>query len=317
MLNKFMYELHPLRWLLWPFSIIYKFIVCLRKYYLQRFCCKYFDVPIIVVGNITMGGVGKTPFVIALAEQLTQKGLRVGIVSRGYGAQIKNFPYAIKVDDSAFLVGDEPLMLAQNTGLPVIIAPKRIQAVQYLLDNYNVNIVISDDGLQHYRMGRALEIALIDGERGLGNGLCLPAGPLRESVRRLTTVDVVVVNGNVAQMSVVPYAIKQLTTGDVVQACDLGESVAAVAGIGNPQRFFNTLEQLGIKFNAYPFADHYKFTKQSLNFSEKNIIMTEKDAVKCVDFAQDNMYFLAVKAQLSEELMMDLWKRITKCNIVV
>ena len=175
MLEKLWYAQNPLRWFLWPFSLLYRLLVSIRRYYLQKYCCKEFEVPIIIVGNITVGGVGKTPFVIALAEKLTQHGLRVGIVSRGYGATIKQFPYEVRIDDLASSVGDEPLLLAKNTQLPVIIAPKRVDAVNYLLKNHNVQVVISDDGLQNFRMGRAVVIVVIDGDLGLGNGLCLPA----------------------------------------------------------------------------------------------------------------------------------------------
>lgn len=203
---------HPLQWILRPLSWVYSAIVSARRYFLQRFSQISCPVPVIVVGNITVGGVGKTPLVIELAKRIQQKGLRVGIVSRGYGAAIKQFPYEVQANDSALKVGDEPLLLAQKTKCPVVIAPKRTQAVRYLLEKHQSQIIISDDGLQHYRMGRAIEIAVIDGTRGLGNGFCLPAGPLRESAMRLEQVDFIVVNegkwNNAYPMKLKPGKIK-------------------------------------------------------------------------------------------------------------
>jgi tetraacyldisaccharide 4'-kinase len=312
LLEKLWYKRNVLCWFLWPFSIIYQFVIKIRRFYLQKFCCYNFDVPIIVVGNISVGGVGKTPFVIALANKLTQQGMRVGIVSRGYGAKIKQFPHEVSVYDSAKMVGDEPLLLAQKTNIPVIIAPKRIAAVKYLLQKYAVEVVISDDGLQHYRMGRKVEIAIIDKTRGLGNGLCLPAGPLREPPKRLQQVDFVVTNGDSQSMQLCPGEITQLTTGNFVEKTIFMEPIAAVAGIGNPQRFFTTLRALDISFNPYPFKDHHKFVPRDLDLPEKNVIMTEKDAVKCLSFATDNMYFLPVTAQLNDLFWQKLLQRISK-----
>lgn len=188
------YGNHPLQWVLSPFSWGYRLIVAARRWYLENFSQIKCPVPVIVVGNITVGGVGKTPLVVELAKRLQDKGLNAGIVSRGYGAKIKEFPYEVKPHDNANQVGDEPLLLAQKTQCPVVIAPDRPEAVRYLLEKHHCQIIISDDGLQHYRMGRAIEIAVIDGTRGLGNEFCLPAGPLREPAKRLQEVDFIVVN---------------------------------------------------------------------------------------------------------------------------
>lgn len=193
-MEKLWYGNHPLQWVLRPLSWVYSVIISVRRYFLQHYKQVDCPVPLIVVGNITVGGVGKTPLVIELAKRINQKGIKVGIVSRGYGAKTKHFPYEVQINDSALKVGDEPLLLAQKTKCPVVIAPKRNQAVDYLLKKHGCDIIISDDGLQHYRMGRAIEIAVVDGTRGLGNKLCLPAGPLRESAERLKQVDFVVVN---------------------------------------------------------------------------------------------------------------------------
>ena len=310
-LNKLWYGNHLLRWVLCPVSWVFCAVTQVRRWYLQRFCQIRSPVPIIVVGNLTLGGVGKTPLVIELAKKLRQKGLQVGIVSRGYGATIKNFPYEIQVDDTADKVGDEPLLIAQNTHCPVVIAPKRTHAVQYLLEKKCCQIIISDDGLQHYRMGRAIEIVVIDGMRGLGNGLCLPAGPLRESQTRLKQVDFIIVNEgtwpNAYSMTLKPGAISQLVTQEEVSPELLLGEVVAVAAIGNPQRFYSTLTQLGIKFNSYSFPDHYQFKPDDLNYPESIVIMTEKDSVKCRSFIYNNLYYLPVEAVLNDGFWDALW----------
>lgn len=300
-----------LSWILRPFAWIYQTISRIRRWYLQRFCQIISPVPLIVIGNISVGGVGKTPLVIELAQKLQEKGWRVGIVSRGYGAKIKHFPYHVQLEDSAGQVGDEPLLLAQKTQCPVVIAPKRTAAIAYLLEHHHSQIIISDDGLQHYRMGRSIEIAVIDGTRGLGNGLCLPAGPLRESAARLNQVDFIIVNEgswhNAYSMKLIPGAITKLTTLEPVTPDLLPKPVIAVAGIGNPQRFYSTLGQLGIEFTAYSYPDHYQFKPHDLDHGTAAVIMTEKDAVKCRSFSSEKMYFLPVKAVLDNAFWQALW----------
>ncbi|ARG98912.1 tetraacyldisaccharide 4'-kinase [Legionella micdadei] len=310
-IDKLWYNKHPLRWILWPFAFSYGVITCLRRIYLSYFCQHQFPVPIIVVGNLTVGGVGKTPLVIALAKQLQSKGLRVGIVSRGYGATIKQFPHEISLDDTASLVGDEPLLIAKKTSCPVVIAPKRVQAVHYLLKNHQCQVILSDDGLQHYAMGRAIEIVVIDGLRRLGNGMCLPAGPLRESARRLQRSDLIVVNEgewpNAYSMRLQPGKLTQLTTGQEVSTQSLPSPVAAIAAIGHPQRFFKTLQNMGLAIVKYSFPDHHPFQEKDLQLAAKAVVMTEKDAVKCQSFAQDSWYFLPVEAKLSDSFWQALW----------
>ncbi|ARB91739.1 tetraacyldisaccharide 4'-kinase [Legionella longbeachae] len=310
-LDKLWYGEHPLQWLLRPLSWGYQIVVSVRRYFLQRFCQVSCPVPLIIVGNITVGGVGKTPLVIELAKKMQEKGLRVGIVSRGYGATIKQFPYEVQVNDSALKVGDEPLLLAQRAKCPVVIAPKRTQAVNYLLKKYQSEIIISDDGLQHYCMGRAIEIAVIDGTRGLGNGFCLPAGPLREPASRLKQVDFIVVNEgsmeNAYSMSLRPGKIKKLNTDEEITPETLQGVWEAVAAIGNPQRFYSTLQKLGIEFNTCSYPDHYQFRPEDLNYIESLIIMTEKDAVKCRSFSSDRMHYLPVDAVLDDAFWKALW----------
>jgi tetraacyldisaccharide 4'-kinase len=308
--------MHPLRWILWPFSLVYQVIITLRAYFLIRFCQSNFPVPVIIVGNLTVGGVGKTPLVIAIAQKLQEQGIKVGIVSRGYGSVLTDFPHEVKLDDKASLVGDEPLLLMKKTGCPVVIAPNRVQAVRYLLEQHQSQIVISDDGLQHYRMGRCVEIVVLDGLRGLGNGMCLPAGPLRERSSRLKTVDFIVENGSSSTtknftMTLDPGQFTNLLNGATIESKDLSRPVAAMAGIGHPQRFFDSLEALGVSFNSYSFADHHPYQANELCFSEKMLVMTEKDAVKCTAFATQAMYYLPVEAKVSHEFWDALWAHKT------
>ncbi|MDX2345689.1 MAG: tetraacyldisaccharide 4'-kinase [Legionella sp.] len=302
-INKLWYGKHAYAWALYPFALIYGWIVRVRRWYLIQFKQTVFDVPVIVVGNLTVGGVGKTPLVIALAEHFKARGLRVGIVSRGYGARIKNFPYQIQVDDKASWVGDEPLLLAQKTKCPVVIAPKRVDAVRYLLEKHQIDVVVSDDGLQHYKLARAIEIVVIDSKRGFGNGLCLPAGPLRERKKRMQHVDFVVVNGDdwpgAHRMDLIPGEIYP-------KALPKNTPIAAVAGIGHPERFFDTLTKLNIKHKPYRFSDHHRFTSKDLEVTEEVVIMTEKDAIKCSRFVNKPIYVLPVRAEIKD----NFWERL-------
>lgn len=319
LIERLWYRPHALRWILFPITVLYCGVVFFRRMFLQTFRQHRFSVPIIVVGNLTVGGVGKTPLVIALAKALQARGLRVGIVSRGYGSQVNRYPYEVTKDAMASLVGDEPLLLARKTNCPVVIAPKRTKAVQYLLDNYQSQVIISDDGLQHYAMGRAIEIVVIDGHRGFGNGHCLPGGPLRERIRRLKKADFIVVNGSQEfkmrgvytntwyRMDLLPGEITQLRSGKCIPVTELKQPIVALAAIGHPQRFFDLLKTLGLLFKPYPLADHYPLQSETFNFKEKEVVMTEKDAVKCLAFATDSMYYLPVEAKIDEKFWDALW----------
>lgn len=299
------------RYLLWPASLIFQGVSRMRRAFLCRFFRYESSLPVIVVGNLSVGGVGKTPLVIALVKALQQQGLRVAVVSRGYGARIKRFPHAVRSDDAASLVGDEPLLIAKRCNCPVVIAPRRRDAVRYLETQQLCDIIISDDGLQHYKLARDMEIVVIDGLRGLGNGLCLPAGPLREPPARLDEVDLLVVNDGdwpgAHRMDLVGDSLRHLASDAVQQASELPSPVAAVAAIGHPQRFFTTLAQLGLRCNPYPFPDHHAFVPADLPCAEAALIMTEKDAVKCQPFAADHWYYLPVEAQLGEPFWQALW----------
>lgn len=267
-------------------------------------------VPVVVVGNISVGGTGKSPLVIALIEHLRTQGFTPGVVSRGYGAKPPAWPYLVRATDQPAVAGDEPLMIVQRTGVPLVIAPDRVAACQHLLQQTACDVIISDDGLQHYRLGRNIEIAVIDGSRGLGNGRCLPAGPLREPPARLAEVDWVIINTgetagftypNAVTMQLSAQQLRRVRTQEAVELSVLEDcSVNAVAGIGNPERFFKTLRALRIRPIRHVFADHHAFTLKDITFGDAlPVIMTEKDAVKCRTLTDsDRYYYLPVTAQL-------------------
>jgi len=300
----------PLRWVLYPLSLVFWLISQVRRFYMVKWRQKNFSVPVIVVGNISSGGVGKTPLVIAIVRKFMSEGIRVGIVSRGYKAESSYYPRLVKADDSAREVGDEPLLIVQKTGCPLVIDPNRTAAVEFLLRECSVQIILSDDGLQHYRMGRQFEIAVIDGHRGIGNGLCLPAGPLRESARRLREVDMIVATqGEWPGAESVALEIEgfyHLATGKAVNPQSIPQPILAVAGIGNPERFYTTLHSTGLEFTTKTYPDHYHFS--ALDFTklkQASIVMTEKDAMKCRAFAPENSYYLSIRMSVSEVL----WQR--------
>ena len=269
-------------------------------------------VPIVVVGNITVGGTGKTPLVAALVEALAANGFRPGIVSRGFGASASASPLWVTADSDPAVAGDEPVMLVRQLKVPLVVATDRVKAAQYLCKHAQCDLIIADDGLQHYNLQRHLELLVLDGERMLGNGLCLPAGPLREPVERMKSVDMVLVNttNHVSEgqyaFSLVPAAL--VSIGGFRQPPPARGKVHAVAGIGNPQRFFNTLRRLGFEVIEHPFADHHPFTRKDICFDDRlPVIMTAKDAVKCGQFADQRHWFLPVTARLptglSEQLV--------------
>jgi len=309
-LQRAWYEGHPALVLLTPLEALYRRVVIAKR---RRFVSGAIDryeapVPVIVVGNITVGGTGKTPLILWLIEHCQRRGLKVGVVSRGYGAKPPLYPWRVTSQNTAAEAGDEPLLIAQRTGVPVVIDPDRSRAVRKLLELEPLDLILSDDGLQHYQLGRDLELVLIDAARGLGNQRCLPAGPLREPCDRLESVDAVLINGALADsssgfaFSLKPSQLIDLATG---QARSLdhfppGQRMHAVAGIGNPQRFFATLEALHWRPVPHPFADHARYSLEQLSFSpELPLVMTEKDAVKCRAFALPGWCYLQVQAEPS------------------
>ncbi|TKV09639.1 tetraacyldisaccharide 4'-kinase [Citrobacter sp. wls619] len=267
-------------------------------------------VPVVVVGNLTAGGNGKTPVVIWLVEQLQQRGIRVGVVSRGYGGKAATYPLLLTADTTTAEAGDEPVLIFQRTGVPVAVSPVRSDAVKAILAHHDVQIIVTDDGLQHYRLARDVEIVVIDGVRRFGNGWWLPAGPMRERAGRLKSVDATIVNGGVARPGEIPMHLEpglavNLRTGERRDVAQLSD-IVAMAGIGHPPRFFATLEACGARpQKCVALADH-----QSLTYSDvsallaegQSLVMTEKDAVKCRAFADDNWWYLPVDAHLSGEL---------------
>ncbi|MEX2489960.1 MAG: tetraacyldisaccharide 4'-kinase [Pseudomonadales bacterium] len=283
------------RWvrLLTPLSFVYSLIVRIRRQYIENDLEGRFKppVPTVIVGNINVGGTGKSPLVVWLASWLVAKGHRPGIVSRGYGGRSHEYPLDVHEWTDPAMCGDEPVMIARRTGCPVVVDPNRVRAVRELLAEHNCDVVISDDGLQHYHLDRDVEIAVVDGDRGLGNGLCLPAGPLREPVSRLKEVDFVVINGEgepalpceAYHMLPVETRFMHVETREPIGLDELpGKRVHAVAGIGNPDRFFQSLRDLGYDVIEHRFEDHHIYRISDLMFGDTlPVIMTEKDAVKC------------------------------------
>jgi tetraacyldisaccharide 4'-kinase len=274
-------------------------------------------VPVVVVGNVTAGGSGKTPLVLWLARRFSDEGQRPGIISRGYGGR-GHAPRRVDPNDDASEVGDEPLLLARRRLCPVWIGADRVAAARGLLAAHpDCGILIADDGLQHYRLGRDYEIVVID-ELGLRNGWPLPAGPLREPVSRIAYSDALVLNGDVPERTVSMLPARQTFTMRLVgtsfhalgapqrtaAASDFaGRRVHAVAAIGNPQRFFDHLSALGLSFVAHPFTDHHAYRARDLAFADCEVLlMTEKDAVKCEGLAPPETWVLRVDAQVSTEL---------------
>lgn len=275
-------------------------------------------VPVIVIGNLTVGGTGKTPLVIWLAQHLRSLGWRPGIVARGYGGRAGHWPQAVRPESDPAMVGDEAVLLAWRTRCPVRVGPDRPAAVAGLLTDAPIDVVLSDDGLQHYALGRDLEIVVIDGRRRFGNGWLLPAGPLREPVQRLQSADLVVVNDGVVRpgelgMRLSDPQVYAIAGGapSAPLARFAGRSVHAVAGIGNPSQFFEQLRGQGLAVIAHPFPDHYAFRVEDLQFGDDlPILMTEKDAVKCRRFASHRHWAVRVEAQLDTEFGAQLDQRL-------
>ncbi len=272
--------------------------------------------PVIVVGNITVGGTGKTPLVAWLAEYLAAQGRQPGVVSRGYGGQVGQGPHLVKISDSAELVGDEPLMLARQTGLPVCVGSDRVAAAKALVVA-GASCIVSDDGLQHYRLQRDLEFAVLDAERMIGNGCLLPAGPLREPPARLTEVDLLFINGDTTPEQGVGFILQaeDLTSlGDgrrLPLAHFSGQRVWAVAGIGNPQRFYDSLRNAGIEPMPVEIPDHGRTDLQALSReSAQPILMTEKDAVKYQPESNIDAWYLPVRARLSPAALASLQEKL-------
>jgi tetraacyldisaccharide 4'-kinase len=303
---RFWYRRGAIAWLLWPASLVFRILVFFRRtlYGVRLVSSVHPGVPVIVVGNLTVGGAGKTPLVIWIAELLKSKGWSPGIVSRGYGAASTD-PRAATLADDAAQVGDEPILLSRRSGCPVWIGADRVRVAQHLLaNNPGIDVLVLDDGLQHYRLRRDVEIAVVDA-RGFGNGFLLPAGPLREPKGRLRSVDAVVAHGFSREKS-----FSMRLEGDTVHRMTdarerrplkafAGQKVHAAAGIGDPNRFFLHLGKAGLKVVPHPFPDHHRFTPKDLEFGDDApVLLTEKDAVKLRGVARPHWWVLPVSAQL-------------------
>ena len=326
--------------LLIPLSWLFALVSRSRRRTSQRIANKHrLPVPVVVVGNISVGGTGKTPLLITLVSALRQAGFRPGVISRGYGSEAPQYPFLVNAETAAEQGGDEPVLIASQCQCPVVVDPNRLQAAEYLLTHSDCNVILSDDGIQHYRLPRDIEIAVIDGSRGFGNGRLLPAGPLREPVSRLGNVDFVISNGqlsqqlkgdlqavdvgtdvvaNVVTMTVEPLPQLRSLNGNEapVAARDwpyLRREVHAVAGIGNPQRFVDSLQQSGFVPHLHAFPDHHKYRAEELQLSPRRpLVMTAKDAVKCRSLVttEDDCWVLDVAANVPQSWLDNLISKI-------
>lgn len=309
-LHRVWYDTAPLGWVLLPLSMLYGLVVVCRRWLYASgiLTTQRARVPVIVVGNITAGGTGKTPTVVWLVHMLIERGYKPGIVSRGYGGSKSKTSMRVDARSEAAVVGDEPVLLARRTGVPVVVDADRVRAAAMLVDD-GVDIIVTDDGLQHYRLGRDYEICVVDGGRGLGNRHLLPAGPLREGPRRLAEVDQLLVNGRLRDDHDLSVAEQNATPFELVatESCRLngsltrpierfaGTTVHAVAGIGNPTRFFDLLREQGIQIIEHAFADHAALAKTDLEFGDDfEVFMTEKDAVRLDHSVPDKYWYVPV-----------------------
>jgi tetraacyldisaccharide 4'-kinase len=320
-LQQHWYRITPLHLILFPISLVFRVLVALRRelYHNGIMTSHQLLLPVIVVGNISVGGTGKTPLTLALAQQLIERGWHPLIISRGYGRSLSR-AQQVNLSSPPAQVGDEPLLMAQRDICPVWVGADRVATARAALQVHpQCDVVLCDDGLQHYSLQRDAEIAVIDGARGFGNGLMLPAGPLREPVSRLQTVDAVVVNGSDAAAG--QYAMRLtgaifynlLNPGQTATPADFQQSNNhAVAGIGHPQRYFRHLETLGVPFTPHAFPDHHPYRATELSFTDCDaILVTEKDAVKCAAFADARYWVLRVDAQIAPALIDHLLRKIT------
>ena len=304
------YSSRPI-WILIPFAWLFATLAALRRlaYRSGLFKTGTLPLPVIVAGNISVGGTGKTPFILWLARALKERGHVVGIVTRGYGGRAGEPQLVTAMSDPAG-VGDEAVLLARRSGVPVVAGRDRVAAARLLLTNADVELILSDDGLQHYRLPRALEVVLLDGARGLGNGWLLPAGPLRERPARLDAAALVVIKQSGGAVFARPGAVSMALTQDAAVSLKdgkrlpltqfAGQAVHAVGGIGHPEQFFAALESAGLKVDRRPLPDHARLDARELQFEDElPVFMTEKDAVKCAGMALPRHWYVEASASFS------------------
>jgi tetraacyldisaccharide 4'-kinase len=325
-LEKNWYRISTLHLLLWPLSQLFGLLSATRRLLFRYGLLKStkINVPVIIIGNISVGGTGKTPFTLWLAQQLLDAGWHPAIISRGYTTtrqQRTNIPHAVGINDSPDIVGDEPLLMMQRDLCPVWVGRNRAAVAQALLQAHpECDVIMSDDGLQHYRLQRDIEIVLVDGNRRFGNGFLLPAGPLREPISRLKSVDIVVVNGG--SVATGEFAM-QLTGSTFYNLLNpntslpatafAGQLVHALAGIGHPERFFSHLKRMGLTIQTHSFPDHHCYTASDIEFNDDEaILMTEKDAVKCVSIATEQCWVMRVDAQIDPALAQLIIEKINQ-----
>jgi len=329
LIEKVWFQRHQAKWLLvpllLPLTILFGILTALRRtcYKLAIFKSYRVKKPVVVVGNIGIGGNGKTPFVLYLIEQCLKQGIKPGVISRGYGGKAPHYPYLLDEKSTAVEAGDEPILIYNRCAVPVVVGSDRIASAKLLMKQ-GCDIIIADDGLQHYRLVRDVELIIVDGNRRFGNGFLLPAGPLREGLWRLKSVNYVINNsgltipkGEIA-MTLVPKVIVNLLTNEQVPLDDFRQrypTVNAIAGIGDPQRFFNTLiAQQFTLTKTQGFIDHQDYQLEDFNGYDENmaLLMTEKDAVKCKKFAKNHWWYVPVDAHFDEQEIQPLLVNIMK-----
>ena len=301
---------------LWPLTWLYATVFYIRKKCYQFDLFERFKapVPVIVVGNLTVGGTGKTPLVIHLVEVLRANGFQPGVISRGYSGNAEQYPLFVNNETPVSESGDEPALIVRRTGVPMTVGSNRRASIELLLSSAKVDVIISDDGLQHLALQRDIEVCLMDETTGSTNTALLPAGPYREPLARLKSVDLIVKHQNhlsaqsglgdksfsMSLKAGEPLPVRK-ASNEIGQSFDAKSAIHAVAGIGNPQRFFSTCEKIGLDFQEHSYPDHYQFKESDFEFLDgKAILMTEKDAVKCTNFSNEKLWYLPVDAQLSD-----------------
>ncbi|MBU2976983.1 tetraacyldisaccharide 4'-kinase [Alteromonas sp. C1M14] len=330
-IDKMWYTSDKRVWLLWPLTLLFGLLSCIRRWLYRVGIKKRHQGPAftIVVGNITVGGNGKTPVVIALVEYFKSQGIAVGVLSRGFGGSQTHFPHHVQASNRPDEVGDEPKLIAARTDVPVVIDPKRARGADHLAHVLGCDVIVCDDGLQHYGLHRDVELVVMD-NRGVGNGHLLPMGPLREGLWRLDTVHGIIINGDKSALSpaitqracpVYQMALKgnqfvNLKSGERV---DVGyfndkKSAVALAGIGNPQRFFSHLSSMGLVLDdTFVFPDHHVFS--AADIPTRTVLMTEKDAVKVAPLAHHDCWYLPVDAQLPPSFYTFIDTRLSAADI--